>query len=342
MDLPLDHCLQSGFHHPVMRLWQEECHLEVSQLIYPIFVTDQHASKTEIPSLPQQYHLSVDMVKEFLSPLIEKGLRSVLIFGVITREYDFEDPTALIKNKEGSCAFSEYSPAIKCIRLLRQCFPQLLVIADVCLCAYTDHGHCGLLKEDGNTLDNERTVAQIAALGLCYAQAGAQVLAPSDMSDGRVSAIRRTLRMHGLSEQIAIMSYAVKAASVFYGPFRDAAHSAPGKGDRRTYQLPAGSRGLSLRAARRDREEGADLLIVKPAGTALDLVREVRADSCLPIVCYQVSGEYAMLWHAAAAGAFQLKDAVLEALRGFRRAGADIIITYYAPLLLDWLREEQQ
>jgi len=284
-------------------------------------------AKDPIPSLPEQYQLSVDAVEPFLAPLVAKGLRSVLIFGVIT-----SSP----KDAVGSVSSSPESPVCRAARVIRAAFPKLLVIADVCLCAYTDHGHCGVLRSDG-TIDNPKSLKQLAEMSLAFAKAGVQVIAPSDMMDGRVEAIKKILWENDLGSTVSVMSYSSKFASVFYGPFRDAAHSAPQFGDRRAYQLPSPSRSLAVRAAIRDIEEGADFVMVKPAVAYMDIIREVKDISRVPVCCYHVSGEYAMLWHAAAAGAMDLKASVLETLTSLRRAGADMIITYYTPRLLDWL-----
>jgi len=323
------HFLHSGYAHEVTRSWQSEAHLSISQLIYPIFVTEKVNSKDPISSLPEQYQLSCDLVESFLAPLVAKGLKSVLIFGVITSS---------TKDSVGSLSASPDSPVCKAARILREKFPKLLVIADVCLCAYTDHGHCGVLSSDG-TIDNPKSLHQLAQMSLACAKAGVQVIAPSDMMDGRVGAIKKILWGNGFGSKVAVMSYSAKFASVFYGPFRDAAQSAPQFGDRKAYQLPSPSRTLAIRATLRDIEEGADFVMVKPAVAYMDIIREVKNISRVPVCCYHVSGEYAMLWHAAAAGAMDLKASVLETLNSLRRAGADMIITYYTPRLLDWLAQ---
>ncbi|XP_042769169.1 delta-aminolevulinic acid dehydratase isoform X2 [Panthera leo] len=307
--------LHSGYFHPLLRAWQTAtATLSASNLIYPIFVT-----------------YGVNRLEEMLKPLVEEGLRCVLVFGV---------PSRVPKDERGSAADSEDSPAVEAIRLLRKTFPSLLVACDVCLCPYTSHGHCGLLGKNG-TFQAEESRQRLAEVALAYAKAGCQVVAPSDMMDGRVEAIKEALMAHGLGNRVSVMSYSAKFASCFYGPFRDAAQSSPAFGDRRCYQLPPGARGLALRAVARDVREGADMLMVKPGMPYLDIVREVKDKHPeLPLAVYHVSGEFAMLWHGARAGAFDLKAAVLEAMTAFRRAGADIIITYYTPQLLQWLKEE--
>jgi len=326
-DRDYTHFLHSGYEHETTRSWQGDVSLSISQLIYPIFVTDKHHTKDPINSLPEQYQLSCDLVEEFLAPIVAKGLKSVLLFGVLTQS---------TKDSLGSVSSSLDSPVCKATKIIRAAFPKLLVIADVCLCAYTDHGHCGVLRPDG-VIDNPKSLEQIAAMSLNFAKAGVQVIAPSDMMDGRIAAIKKVLWDNGFGSTVSVLSYSAKFASVFYGPFREAAHSAPQFGDRKAYQLPPPSRTLALRATIRDLEEGADFVMVKPAVAYMDIIREVKNISKVPVCCYHVSGEYAMLWHAAAAGAMDLKASVLETLISLRRAGADMIITYYTPRLLDWL-----
>jgi porphobilinogen synthase len=275
--------------------------------------------------MPGQYRWSIDRMDELLEPCVARGLPAVLLFGVPTQG----------KDARASAADRDDTPALRAVRHLRNRIPGLRVMTDVCLCAYTDHGHCGLLNEDG-TIDNDASVQRLAEMATAHANAGAHVVAPSDMMDGRVGAIRHALKADGLNE-VEIMSYAAKFASVFYGPFRDAAKSAPAFGDRRAYQLPPAARRLALDAVARDIEEGANAVMVKPAGPYMDLIRETRERVQVPVACYQVSGEYAMLYHAAEAGAFDLRAGVMESLVGLRRAGADILITYFAPEVLKWL-----
>uniref|UniRef100_A0A8C8ZYB2 Delta-aminolevulinic acid dehydratase n=1 Tax=Prolemur simus TaxID=1328070 RepID=A0A8C8ZYB2_PROSS len=329
---PPQSVLHSGYFHPLLRTWQAAATtLNASNLIYPIFVTDVPDDVQPIASLPGVARYGVNRLEEMLRPLVEEGLRCVLVFGV---------PSRVPKDERGSAADSEESPTIEAIHLLRKTFPSLLVACDVCLCPYTSHGHCGLLSENGAFRAKE-SCQRLAEVALAYAKAGCQVVAPSDMMDGRVGAIKEALMAHGLGNRVSVMSYSAKFASCFYGPFRDAAQSSPAFGDRRCYQLPPGARGLALRAVDRDVREGADMLMVKPGMPYLDIVREVKDKHPeLPLAVYHVSGEFAMLWHGAQAGAFDLRAAVLEAITAFRRAGADIIITYYTPQLLQWLKEE--
>lgn len=298
----------------------------------PLFITDNPEALDPIPSLPEQYRIGINRLKDFVEPLYKKGLRSVILFGVPLAD-GVKDPT-------GSKADDPNGPTILAVKLLRSTFPDLFVACDVCLCEYTSHGHCGILREDG-TLNNDLSVKRIADVAVAYAEAGANCVAPSDMMDGRIRAIKEGLMRAGLAHKVMLISYAAKFAGTFYGPFRDAANSAPAFGDRRCYQLPPNARGLARRAIKRDMEEGADAIMVKPGLPYLDIVREA-ADLAqdYPIAVYQVSGEYSMLYHAAKAGVFDLKTVVLESMTGFLRAGANLILTYYTPRLLDWLDEQ--
>uniref|UniRef100_G3T0F6 Delta-aminolevulinic acid dehydratase n=1 Tax=Loxodonta africana TaxID=9785 RepID=G3T0F6_LOXAF len=325
--------LHSGYFHPLLRTWQAATTtLNASNLIYPIFVTDVPDDVQPVASLPGVARYGVNRLEEMLKPLVEEGLCCVLIFGV---------PSRVPKDERGSAADSEDSPAIEAIHLLRKTFPSLLVACDVCLCPYTSHGHCGLLSENG-AFRAEESRRRLAEVALAYAKAGCQVVAPSDMMDGRVEAIKEALMAHGLGNRLLnLWSFSPKLEPILMTLLpRDAAQSSPAFGDRRCYQLPPGARGLALRAVDRDVREGADMLMVKPGMPYLDIVREVKDKHPeLPLAVYHVSGEFAMLWHGAQAGAFDLKAAVLEAMTAFRRAGADIIITYYTPQLLQWLKE---
>ncbi|KAJ1957441.1 Aminolevulinate dehydratase [Dispira parvispora] len=320
--------LHSGYHHPTQRLWQRKHTLTKAALIYPIFISDVPDAKEPIGALPNQYRWGVDRLEEFLAPLVDKGLSTVMLFGVCSEG---------TKDDVGSYADASHGPVVQAIQRIRKCFPTLQVGCDVCLCAFTSHGHCGILREDG-TIDNARSIQRLAQVALHYAQAGAQLVGPSDMMDGRIQAIKEALIQAGISHQVFVMAYSAKFATAFYGPFRAAANSSPTSGNRSCYQLPDGARGLARRAILRDVREGADSIIVKPGMPYLDIVRDAK-ELCpdLPISVYQVSGEYAMLWHAAANGVFDLRAAVLESLQGMLRAGADIILTYYTPELLDWL-----
>jgi porphobilinogen synthase len=298
-------------------------------LIYPLFISDQPDEETLIPSLPNQHRRGLNRIVAFLEPLIQKGLRSVILFGV---------PIAPgCKDALGTAADDPEGPVIQAIRLLRRRFRDLFIVADVCLCEYTNHGHCGILRDDGS-LNNQMSVERISDVAMAYAQAGAQCVAPSDMNDGRIRAIKLKLIESGIAHQVVLMSYAAKFSGCLYGPFRDAAGSCPSFGDRKCYQLPPGGRGLARRAIVRDINEGADIIMVKPASQYLDIISDAKdLGKDLPVAAYQVSGEFAMIHAAAKAGVFDLKAMAFESTEGILRAGASIVITYFAPEFLDWL-----
>lgn len=262
-----------------------------------------------------------------LRPLVAQGLKSILIFGVIE---------TLPKNKEGSSADCPTNPVVRALPVLRQAFPNLVLACDVCLCPYTADGHCGLIREAGpaaGSLDNDASIVRIAEIAVAYAKHGAHIVAPSDMMDNRIASIRKGLDASQL-EGTAILSYSCKFASNFYGPFREAAKSAPSFGDRKTYQLPIGGRGLALRAAKRDLAEGANYLMVKPGLAYLDIVRGVKDQHPdVPLFIYQVSGEYTMLYNSAQPGTPSFNGQLMEILQGMRRAGGDVIISYFVPYL---------
>lgn len=328
--------LHSGYFNSTLRSWQStNTQFNASHLIYPLFISNEPTYFEEISSLPGQYRFGINHIDKIVEPLVKKGLSTVLLFGVVT---DTKVANG-VKDNRGSAADAADSCVTQAIKLLKAKYPSLVIACDVCLCPYTDHGHCGILYEDG-TINNSASTERLAEVSLAYAQAGCHIIAPSDMMDGRIGAIKSILHKNYLGGKISVMSYSAKFASCFYGPFRDAAKSAPTFGDRRCYQLPPGARGLAMRAVDRDVTEGADMLMVKPGGPYLDIVRDVKNNyPNHPLAIYHVSGEFAMLWHAAKAGAFDLKTAVMEVMHGMRRAGADIIITYYTPQLLDWLQE---
>lgn len=298
-------------------------------LIYPLFITDQPDEETTIPSLPGQSRRGINKVVSFLEPLIRKGLRSVILFGV---------PLANgTKDALGTAADDPQGPVIATIHLLRQRFPQLYIVADVCLCEYTSHGHCGILRDDGS-LNNQLSIDRISDVAIAYAQAGAHCVAPSDMNDGRIRAIKLKLIEEGIAHKVMLMSYSAKFSGCLYGPFRDAAGSCPSFGDRKCYQLPPGGRGLARRAIERDIGEGADAIMVKPAGQYLDIISDAKdIGRNMPIAAYQVSGEFAMIHAGAVAGVFDLKAMAFESTEGILRAGATIVVSYFTPQFLDWL-----
>ena len=267
---------------------------------------------------------------EYLDPLVTNyGLKTVLLFPVMSNGVKGLD----------KATDPEDNPVLRLIPVLREKLPQLLIMTDVCLCAFTLDGHCCVYDQVTKQMDNEASLDELCKISLAYAIAGTQVIAPSDMMDGRIGAIRRSLNRNRLNH-VSIMSYSAKFSSCFYGPFRDAAGSAPAFGDRKAYQLPIGSSGLALKAVQRDIEEGADFIMVKPGLPYLDIVKEVSIrHPNVPLAAYHVSGEFAMLYHGAKNGAFDLKTAVLEVMSCFKRSGVNIIITYFTPGILKWLKE---
>jgi len=328
--------LHAGYKTGCERLWQS-CGTELHphNLMLPLFITDESPeAKQDIAALPGVSRWGVKSVLGFLAPLVAKGLSSVLLFGV---------PDKVEKDGEGSSGASEANPVLEAVRGIKAEFSSLTVACDVCLCPYTNHGHCGVLGQDAEgSIDNAASISCLASQALAFAQAGADVVAPSDMMDGRVLAIKNILKENGFGNRVAVLSYAVKFSSGFYGPFREAAKSAPAFGDRKKYQLPCGSRGLAKRAAARDVSEGADMLMVKPGLAYLDLIRETKdSHPGHPLFVYQVSGEYAMLWHGAHSGALHLETTLLEVITSFRRAGADVVISYYTPMLLDLIQHSK-
>lgn len=303
-----------------------ETTLETGNLVYPLFVVPGSQVRKEIASMPGVYHLSPDMAEKEAAEAFALGIPAVIIFGL--PEY---------KDAQGSSAWDMNSPVQKAMSLIKASLPEMVVIGDVCLCEYTSHGHCGLLR--GHDVDNDSTLELLAKTAVSQAQAGADMIAPSDMMDGRIAAIRNALDDNGYGN-VSIMSYAVKYASAYYGPFRDAADSAPQFGDRKSYQMdPANSR-EAMREVELDIAEGADIIMVKPALAYLDIVRQVRDTFNYPLAVYNVSGEYSMVKAAAAQGWIDEKRTVMETLLSMKRAGADIIITYHAMDVARWLKEE--
>jgi porphobilinogen synthase len=300
-----------------------ETSLSASQLIYPLFVMPGKNKREEIPSMPGVFRLSVDQLKKEAEECLQLGIHSVILFGLPEK-----------KDGVGSGAHAKDGIIQRAIKELKNKAPELMVTTDVCLCEYTDHGHCGCLI--GDTVDNDATLEILAKTALSHAQAGADMVAPSDMMDGRVAEIRAALDENNF-EMIPIMSYAVKYASAFYGPFRDAANCAPQFGDRRSYQMdPANSR-EALREATLDVEEGADILMVKPAVAYLDIISRLKDEFDLPIAAYHVSGEYAMIKAAAEKGWIDGDKVMAETLLSIKRAGADIILTYFAKDMAKYL-----
>ena len=313
----------------IWRRMVRETVLSVDDFVYPLFVVPGKDKNAPVPSMPGVSQLSVDRLVVEALEVSALGVPAVILFGVPEE-----------KDARGSAGYDPGGIVPTAIRRIKSAVPDLLVWADVCLCEYTDHGHCGLLTESGE-VDNDATLPLLAEAALVYAQAGADAVAPSDMMDGRVGAIREVLDDNGL-ESIPIVSYAAKYASAYYGPFRDAVHSAPSFGDRRGYQMdPANSDEASEEVAL-DLEEGADVVMVKPAGPYLDILCRVKEAFNVPTAAYQVSGEYALIKAAAANDWVDEKRVALESLLGIKRAGADMILTYYAKQAAAWLGEEDR
>lgn len=306
-----------------MRGLVRENNLSVKDLVYPIFVVAGENIREEIPSMPNQYHLSVDNAVELAKKISALGIPAVEIFGL--PEY---------KDAIGSSAWDMKSPVQRAITAIKKAVPELLIVGDVCLCQYTSHGHCGCLHE--NYVDNDETLKLLQKVALSQAESGADIIAPSDMMDGRVAAIRDVLDENNFSN-VVIMSYAVKYASAFYGPFRDAADSAPQFGDRKQYQMDFANSREAMKEVALDISEGADIIMIKPALAYLDIVAKVRAEINNPVAVYNVSGEYSMIKAAAVNNWIDEKRIVLESLTAMKRAGADIIISYHAVDVANWI-----
>ncbi len=297
--------------------------ITASDLIMPYFVveTDTPTFRKEIPSMPGQYQLSLNMLREQVAKAVDNGLRAIILFGI-----------PATKDPQGSGAYAENGIVQQAVRMLRTHFPKLFIITDVCLCEYTSHGHCGLLSPQGDVL-NDPTLQLLTRTATSHAEAGADMVAPSDMMDGRIQALRAGLDAANFT-MLPIMSYAVKYASAYYGPFREAAESAPQSGDRKSYQMDPANAREGLREAAADIAEGADCLIVKPAGPYLDIIRRVYETYDIPLCAYQVSGEYSLIKAAGANGWIHEEAVVLESLTGIKRAGAKMIISYFTEELL--------
>ncbi|NLT96075.1 MAG: porphobilinogen synthase [Clostridia bacterium] len=311
---------------PALRNMLQEVKVSVNDLIYPMFVIEGENVKNPVSSMPGVYQYSLDNLLFEVEKVVNKGIPAIILFGI---------PGC--KDSVGSGAYAQDGIIQKSVLEIKKSFPRLVVITDVCLCEYTDHGHCGLIKD--NDVDNDSTLELLAKTAVTHAQAGADIVAPSDMMDGRVAAIRKALDNAHLYDTL-IMSYSAKYASSFYGPFRDAAGSAPQFGDRKTYQMdPCSGVKQAILETKLDIEEGADLVIVKPALAYMDIIKAVHDQFLCPVVSYNVSGEYSMIKAAAEKGWINEKSVVLELMAGLKRAGSQMIITYHAPQIADWLKE---
>ncbi|XP_063633467.1 delta-aminolevulinic acid dehydratase [Cydia splendana] len=325
-----EHILQGGYFHSTLRKLQEpDTSIEPHNIMYPVFLLENVDAIQPVASLPNVNRYGLNQLIPVLTDLVEKGLKSILIFGIVE---------TLPKDPTGSSADSPSNPVVKALPILRATFPSLLIATDVCLCPYTSHGHCGVLTETG-AIDHAASVKRIAEVALAYAKAGAHVVAPSDMMDNRIKAIKDALIASKLDNQVSVLSYSCKFASCMYGPFRDTMKSSPMEGDRKCYQLPPGSAGLAARAAARDVAEGADFLMVKPGLPYLDIVRQTKNQfPNHPLFIYQVSGEYAMICKSGDSS--EIENTLMETLTCMRRAGADCIITYFAPLVLSIINKK--
>jgi porphobilinogen synthase len=304
-----------------LRAMVRETILTPDDFILPLFAAPGRGVRSEVPSMPGVFQLSVDQAVLEAKAAADAGVPSVILFGL---------PET--KDAHGSSGWDEQGPVARGVRAIKDALPDMVVITDVCMCEYTDHGHCGALRSDARgqvSVDNDKTLELLAREALCHARAGADVVAPSDMMDGRVAAIRGALDAEGFTE-LPILSYAAKYASGFYGPFREAADSAPQSGDRRGYQMDPANTREALKEVRLDLEEGADMVMVKPALSYLDVITRVRAETDVPVAAYNVSGEYAMVKAAARAGWIEETRVMLEILTSIKRAGADMILTYHA------------
>jgi porphobilinogen synthase len=316
--------------HPRLRDLVRENRLTTDDLVYPLFIYYGKDLRREIPSMPGQFQLSLDRLPEMIGTVADLRIPAVLLFGIPEH-----------KDATGSASWDDGGLVQEATRLIKRQAPDLLVITDLCFCEYTDHGHCGPLAEHrpgSLDVDNDATLPLLARQAASHARAGADVIAPSGMMDGMVRAIRRGLDEAGFLST-PILSYAAKFASAFYGPFRDAAESAPAFGDRRTYQMDPANGDEALREVALDLAEGADMVMVKPALAYLDIARRIKDEFGVPLAAYNVSGEYAMVKAASARGWIDERRVVLETLTGFKRAGADMILTYHAPDVARWLRE---
>jgi len=304
--------------HPVLRDLVRETVLTPNDFIYPLFIRSGEGIKNEVASMPGVYQMSIDSAIMECDILKSLGIRTVILFGIPD-----------IKDSVGSDALCEHGIIATALRALKSAHPDMLFVTDLCFCEYTDHGHCGVLDPELETVDNDITLKNLAQQAILHAKAGADMIAPSGMMDGMITAIREGLDHAGYAH-IPIMSYSTKFASAYYGPFRDVAESAPSFGDRRSYQMDPANRREAILESLEDEREGADILMVKPALAYMDIIRDIREASDLPLAVYNVSGEYSMLKMAAEAGVIDYERVMMETLLGFKRAGADIIISYHA------------
>ncbi len=304
--------------NPILRNLVQETILTKNDFIYPLFVREGEGIKKEIKSMPGVFQMSIDEVLKECEYLNSIGLNSIILFAIPD-----------VKDSVGSECLCDESIIARTIKAIKAKLPEMFIVTDLCFCEYTDHGHCGILDPKTQTVDNDKTLDISKQQAIVHAKAGADMIAPSGMMDGIIEALREVLDKNGF-ENLPIMAYSTKFASAYYGPFRDVAESTPSFGDRRSYQMNPANRLEALEESLEDERQGADILMVKPALAFMDIIRDIRNKSNLPICAYNVSGEYAMLKHAGAAGLIDYEKVMLETLIGFKRAGADLIITYHA------------
>ena len=312
--------------NPVLRDLLQETHLSVNDFIYPLFLKSGEGLKNEVASMPGVFQMSVDEAIKECDVLKELGIYSIILFGI---------PDT--KDSVGSDAMCEHGIIASSIRAIKKAHPDMFVVTDLCFCEYTDHGHCGVLDPVLETVDNDITLTNLQKQAIVHTQAGADMIAPSGMMDGMITAIRKGLDEGGF-QHIPIMSYSTKFSSAYYGPFRDVAESSPSFGDRRSYQMNPANRKEAILESIADEAEGADILMVKPALAYLDIVRDIKENSSLPLAVYNVSGEYSMLKMAGKAGVIDYERVMMETMIGFKRAGADIIISYHAKEVAELLK----
>ncbi len=303
----------------------QENYLTKNDFIYPLFVKEGQNIKTEVSSMPGVFQMSIDEIIKECEYIYSIGLKSIILFGIPD-----------VKDSVGSECLCEESIIARTIKAIKTKFPDMFIVTDLCFCEYTDHGHCGILDPKTQTVDNDKTLEISAQQALVHAKAGVDMIAPSGMMDGIIQTLRTALDENGFKD-LPIMAYSTKFASAYYGPFRDVAESTPSFGDRKTYQMNPANRLEALEESLEDERQGADILMVKPALAFMDIIRDIRNNSNLPVCAYNVSGEYAMLKHAGTAGLIDYERIMIETLTGFKRAGADIIITYHAKEACEYL-----
>ncbi len=314
--------------NPVLRDLVQETHLRIDDFIYPLFIKDEYDGyKKEINSMPGVFQMSIDEAIKECNELKSLGIKSIILFGI-----------PKVKDSVGSDALCEHGIIAKAIKEIKEAHPDMFIVSDLCFCEYTDHGHCGILDMEKETVNNDATLDILGKQALIHAKSGVDMIAPSGMMDGMISSLREALDSGGYSD-LPIMSYSTKFASAYYGPFRDVAESAPSFGDRRSYQMNPANRNEAILESLEDEKEGADILMVKPALSYLDIIRDIKNHSKLPLAVYNVSGEYAMLKMAGKTGLIDYDRVMMETLLSFKRAGADIIITYHAKEAAEILRK---